>query len=608
MKQEIPSLEDILADGSTEDNMLEVPLTGKIFSTFLAITVTIALVIVAQLFNIGGVQRDLYLKSAQANMTRADVEPAPRGIIKDRFGNPLVRNEPAFRAFISFKGLPHDAVERESALQAIADIIGNSYGDIIDMLENHDWRLGRLLLSANLSHDELIAFSIKQIPGIDIEPGFMRVPAHQFAFSHLLGYTGLVAQQDLERSPQLTLEEEIGKSGLELFYDDLLRGMSGQQISVLDAHSEVQETYIVREPSIGEDVYTFIDGELQTYLYERLTQQVQAFGNSGAVGVAVNPQNGEVLALVSIPSFDTNRVADFLNVSGEPLFNRAVSGRYNPGSTIKPLVAVAALEEQIVDPEDLFFSSGSLRIPNPYYPDKPSIFLDWKPHGWVNIYSALAKSSNVYFYIVGGGFENTDGLGIQVLRQWWQLFRLDKQTEIDLPEEKVGFLPSAEWKRKRENDPWRVGDTYNVSIGQGDLTVTPLELLNYVLVIANGGSSYRFNVAQREPEVLSTIAEHVDTASFEVVRRGMRDAVAKQYGTAHMLSDVPMDIAAKTGTAQVGDGKTNALFIGYGPFEEPEIALLIIIEDAREGSLNATPVARDTFLWYYEHRMGTEAR
>ena len=254
-------------------------------------------------------------------------------------------------------------------------------------------------------------------------------------------------------------------------------------------------------------------------------------------------------------------------------------------------------------------------MPNLYNPEKPNRFLDWKAHGWVDLYSAIAKSSNVYFYEIGGGFKDQKGLGISKLKDWWQKFGLNEKTGIDLQAEESGFLPDPEWKENATKKPWLLGDTYNVTIGQGDLLVTPIQILNYISAIANGGKIYKPRVTQlvlnddnqvllrNEPSVLKDLTAEVGYYLSDI-RRGMRDAVRESYGTAHYLAGLPLEIAAKTGSAQVENNKKlNAFFVGYAPYENPQIAILILVEDAKEGSLNTVPVARDIFMWYYQNRI-----
>jgi penicillin-binding protein 2 len=297
-------------------------------------------------------------------------------------------------------------------------------------------------------------------------------------------------------------------------------------------------------------------------------------------------------------------------------------------------VAIASLKEGIIRPEDEIFSRGYLEIANPYNPEAPSRFVDWKPHGWVNLYSAIARSSNVYFYVLGGGLPKNEyslskrgevkGLGISKLKEYWQLFGLSSKTGIDLPGEKQGFLPDPDIKMKNTKDIWRLGDTYNVSIGQGDLMITPLELLNYISVIGNGGKLMRpfivkkifspkgLVIKENHPEVLKDYSLEFKNY-FKEVERGMIDAVSKSYGSAYALSDLPIQIAGKTGSAQIyNNKKTNALFVGYLPVDfllqagiplEKQIAVLILIEEAEAGSVNTLPVAKEIFKWYYENRI-----
>ena len=240
--------------------------------------------------------------------------------------------------------------------------------------------------------------------------------------------------------------------------------------------------------------------------------------------------------------------------------------------------------------------------------------MDWRPHGWVNLRSALARSSNVYFYTVGGGFENVKGLGINRLKEYWQRFDLDKQTGIDLEGEGVGFLPDPDEKEKRTGQIWRIGDTYNVSIGQGDLAVTPIRLLVFFSSLANSGKVLQpFLVKKIVNEKGEIIKENQPTEIFNYVdwqdeikevQKGLQDAVSKPYGTASLLYDLPYKTSAKTGSAQIANNtKTNAFFVGYGPSDHPQIAVLVLVEDAKEGSINTLPIAHDVLKWYYENRL-----
>lgn len=616
MRRDDLNLEDILTDRVREEDLLEVPLTERVFKISFALAALLIVAVMVRLGDLGVLKHDFYRGRALANMMGVQVEQAPRGVITDRFGKPLVHNEPSFNAYLIPRYLPLGAKERIELIKRVEDILGVPSGDLGGRMERKDWSMSdRLLLSDNLTQDQLVALSAANFPGVQLEPGFKRVHEAPLAYAHLVGYTGLVGEDDLQRNPALVIDDVVGRAGLEAYYDQWLRGTNGEAVTIRDAHGDVAGEQQSKPPEPGMDLATYIDRDFQDFFYQRLTNALGALGRRAGVGIALNPQNGEVLALVSVPSFDASNVHRYLTQPYQPLFNRAVTGRYTPGSTIKPLVAVAALSERVITPNTQILSTGSIEIPNPYNQDRPSRFLDWRAHGWVDLRAALARSSNVYFYEVGGGFEGQRGLGINRLRSWWDRFQLDEQTGIDLANENVGFLPDPDWKERTTGSPWRIGDTYNVSIGQGDLLVTPMELLNYIGAIANGGTFYKPRVVavitdgkdnmvrRNEPVVLAALGGGLGEVIAEV-QHGMRDAVAQPYGTAHLLEDLPIPVAAKTGSAQIENNrKTNAFFVGYAPAEQPQIAILVLIEDALEGSLNAVPVARDVLLWYYEHRL-----
>src|SRR6185369_6794081 len=274
------------------------------------------------------------------------------------------------------------------------------------------------------------------------------------------------------------------------------------------------------------------------------------------------------------------------------------------GSTIKPLVGIAALKEGVIDPARTIFSPGYLDIPNPYNPSKPTRYLDWRPQGDVNMAAAIAQSSDVYFYEVAGGFGSQKGIGISRLREWWQKFRLDQKTGIDLPGEASGFLPSPEWKEKRDGRPWLLGDTYNVSIGQGDMDITSIQLLSYIAALANGGTIYQpvLNKEAPHPKALADLT-YLGPQIAEI-QKGMRRTVTSPLGTAHALNDLPFAVDAKTGSAQVlNNTQENAFFVGYIPGTESgvdtgsPIAILVLVEHSKEGSPNTLPIAKDVLRW-----------
>ena len=616
MKQSDLNLENILSDERKEEDWLEIPLADRVFKIFSLVFFILAGVMLVQFLNLSIWQHDFYAQRAFANASDIQIKPAPRGIIFDRFGKALLSNESAYNVFLAPTELPKSLEERTRIFDRISVLLEINTGVLSDKILKKDWNLSdRLFLTDSITHDQLVSLSVETIPGLKIEPTFERVHESTFKFSHVLGYSSLVGAEDLQNNSELTIDDLVGRAGLEAYYDNYLRGTNGREVFLRDSRGQIMDKQATESPKPGANLETYIDGDFQEYFYDRLQEALNNLGRSVGVGIAINPQNGEVLALFNIPGFDSTNISVFLNQTDQPLFNRAVSGLYSPGSTIKPLVATAALIEGVIDPLKQIFSAGYIEVPNPYNQDLPSRFLDWKPQGWVDLYSALARSSNVYFYEIGGGFTGEEGLGIDRLKEWWHKFSLDEKTNIDLIGEKSGFLPDPVWKEEKTKIPWRLGDTYNVTIGQGDLLVTPLGLLHYVSAIANGEKFYEPRIMKvitnEKGEVIKESKPKINKdLSLEIgqvlpdVRQGMRDAVAKLYGTANLLSSLPVEVAAKTGSAQIeNNAKTNAFFVGYAPYDNPQIAIIILVENAREGSLNVVPVAKDVFMWYYENRI-----
>jgi penicillin-binding protein 2 len=462
------------------------------------------------------------------------------------------------------------------------------------------------------------------LPTLRVEADFNRVYPEGEIFSSVVGYIGLTTSDDLRRNPGLSGRDFIGKSGLEAYYDGELRGADGLRVKIRDAKGNVLDEELKDSPRAGEDLRLTLDADFQRYFYRRMRDGLAALGRRAGAGIALDPGTGKILALVSFPTFDNNvfsgggageRLA-ILNDPQKPIFNRAISGMYAPGSTVKPLVGVAALAEKVISPNRSVFSPGYLDVPNPYNPANPTRFLDWRYQGEVNLYSAIAQSSNVYFYLAGGGSgqgvlpQNVlggggeiQGLGISRLREWWAKFGLGKPTGVDLPGEAEGFLPSPEWKEEKGRRPWLLGDTYNVSIGQGDLLLTPLQLLDYISAIANGGVAYRPHLKLgNEPEILYDLSRF--GSEIKEVQKGMRETVTSPLGTAYALNGLALKVAAKTGSAQIeGNRAENAFFVGYAPYDDPQIAVLVLVENARQGSLNAVPIAKDVLDWYYWNRI-----
>ena len=604
--------EEILLDSSGR-GFIEKQLSFWAFRLVIFLELTLGVILVMRLFNLTLFNYNYFRGISLANTGREISTVAPRGIIYDRFGEPLVENIPSFKAFINrneFYKIYKTYEERKEFLDQVAKILEVDVRSLEAGLKESGFY--NFLIPNILSKDQLIAIKEFNSRALDVQSSYRRQYLHHEVTSHVLGYVGIVNNNDLAKNDYLKINDDVGRAGLEFFYDEILRGEEGKRQVVRDSRGNIIDTLREVPPKSGEILKTTLDLDFQNYFFNRLKEGLASLGRRSAVGLAMNPQNGEIIALISLPSFDNNvfgnnneAVRKILNDKNKPLFNRAVGGLYNPASTIKPLHAFAALKEGVIDTNKSIFSKGYIELPNPYNPESPSRFVDWKPNGWVNVYSALAKSSNIYFYSVGGGFEDVSGLGISRLANYWDRWGYGKKTGIDLPYEGEGFLPNPEEKEERTNQIWRIGDTYNVSIGQGDLLVTPLQLLSQISALANGGKFYRPHMTLVDSKEIEPTYDYSDSREIiSEIKRGMTHVVTKDYGTAHLLNTLPMAVAGKTGSAQVSNNtKTNAIFVGYIDSENPELAILILVEDAKEGSLNTIPIAYDVFEWYYWNRI-----
>lgn len=621
------AFEDALSDDWRRDlDVAEVSIGGQPMR-YLAIAIAVAVLAIAGRIVFLGLNYGYYTVRAGQNVAQENDTPAPRGIIYDREGDILADNKAAFSALLNVRAFLENESQESSTLAMIQNVLAVSSSEVwslVDAAKNNDFA-SPVVLADNLDQSEIVNLQALNSGTVELKSDFARIYPNGPDFSSVVGYAGRVTAQDLLKDPSLKNQDVIGKTGIEAFYDGSLRGTPGISVTYTNAQGKSLGEKQQSVPQIGTPVTLTIDGGLQNYFYNALSDQLAFLGRPVGLGIAMDPRTGAVLSMINLPGYDNNvfsepgqgtEIQRLLTSSNQPLFNRAVDGYYNPGSTIKPLDAVAALAEGVIDSTREIFSPGYLLVPNPYNSSTPSRFLDWQYQGNVNLASALAQSSDVYFYIVGGGSparstpllnDSSDygisGLGIARLNTWWQKFGLGKPSGIDLPDEGVGFLPTPAWKQQHSGTPWLLGDTYNVSIGQGSLLLTPIQLLDYISAIANGGDIYHpFLNASSTPAV----AEDLTSLFPEIrqVQEGMREGVAAPKGTSHTLHNLPFSVCAKTGSAQVENNtQENALFVGYAPCDNPQIALLILIENSKQGSLNAVPVAGDVLNWYYENRM-----
>jgi penicillin-binding protein 2 len=425
---------------------------------------------------------------------------------------------------------------------------------------------------------------------------------------HSIGYVRLPAR---DTSGVYYREGIEGVSGAELVYDDALRGKNGRKIIETDARMHVLSEGVIEEAVPGESVTLSVDARLQEALHGYIKSLADSIPFTGGAGVIMDVRTGEIIAMTSYPEYkpeimlagDAEQIAAYNSDERTPYLNRTVAGQYTPGSIVKPFFAAAALTEGIVRPETTFVSTGELRLANPYNPGQYSVFTDWKAHGAVNLRRALAVSSNVYFYYIGGGWGSQEGLGITKMESYMRLFGFGMPTGITIEGERHGIIPSPEWKAKTfPNDPdWRIGDTYITAIGQYGFQVTPIQVVRAVAALANGGllltpriDTTHTRYGAREIDIPD---EHLRT-----VRAGMRDAVLG--GTAAGLNVPYVDVAGKTGTAEVGVSKdyVHSWSMGFFPYNKPRYAFAIMMEHGpRKNLMGATSVMRNMFDWMHVH-------
>lgn len=568
--------------------------------------------------------KSFYMQSQQNRFLSRPIYAA-RGIIYDRFGHAFVENVPSFGLSFEKGEFLKKGGNLQKLLEELASLLGVSQEFFFELGFPRDYNPNslpqRIFIMKNLTLKEAVQLNarVTDFPGINVFESYRRVYQDSYAYSHVLGFVGKISNEDLRSRPELKGEELVGKGGTEAFYDVFLRGRRGKKIIEVDASGRESRFRLMQKAKQGNSLVISLDKGLQDAAFRILDNHLN--GNKGASIVIADPQNGEILSLISYPSFNINKFGydlsseefkKVLNDPLKPLFNRAISGEFPSGSTIKPLIAAAVLEEKIIDPQKQIFDPGYLDVPHPYHPGEYSRFFDWKPHGWVDLYDALAVSANVYFYVVGGGYDKQAGLGIERIKRYATTFGLGSRLGIDLEGEKTGLFPDPEIKRiiEPQNPVWRIGDTYNVSIGQGGVKVTPLQMAMAASAIANGGTLWWPHLLKEIKDENGNIVKKIEPRPIRTnivspktlmhVIKGMRRAVTD--GTAKLLSSLPVKAAAKTGTAQAGSGLPHAWVTAFAPVENPEISVTVMVEHAGEGSTVAMPITYEILKWYFENR------
>jgi len=556
----------------------------------------------------GGYWRTL----AEENRIRSYPIKSLRGIIADRNNKPLVANELGFNLIAIPTDLLKQKGELAEILSSLAEILEKPKEEIENVLKDNAGLSVPIVVEENISRETALVLESKfaENPAIFVEITTQRNYIDSIYFSHILGYVGKISQEEHEKHPDYPIDDYVGKTGLEFYYENILRGSYGEKLVEVDSQGKIQTIFAQKEPLAGKNITLSVDSDLQKKLYYEINQTLRALGLDKAAGVAIDPTNGQILALVSFPGFDNNKFIQglskkdfekFIQNPSKPLFNRAISGTYPPGSIIKPLIAAAALNERVVTSNQSINCSGSITIYHPYYPNIFYTFRDWKAHGSTNITKAIAESCDVYFYTIGGGYGSIEGLGVGKINRYLKQFGLGEILGIDLPNEAKGLVPDENWKRENKNEDWYIGDTYNISIGQGDLLTTPLQMALATAVIANNGTLFRPQIVNKidENSVSPQIIRNniIDKEMLDIIKKGMRETIIS--GTAKPLYDLPVKVAGKTGTAQAPGGKTHGWFTAFAPYDNPKIVLLILIENGGEGSAVAVPIAEEVLRWYF---------
>ena len=568
------------AEMGFSDQKLEIPLMKKILQVFFAFCFLAILGLFVKTFQLQVAEGEGFVRLAEKNKFIIHQIQAERGAIYDQNMEQLVFNKSTF-----------DLVCPDEIIK-------------------------------NISYQDLILFEIKgpdEFPDCRIETNVVREYKDGEVFSHLIGYTGKIKGEEFVSAPEFySINDYVGRDGVENFYEIYLRKNPGKLRVERDALGNAISQEVLSLSESGKSLILWLDADLQRKAKAELENKYQELGAKGAVVIAMDPRSGGILSLVSLPNFDNNLLQkggdpqslDSLLSDPEkvkPFFNRAISGRYLTGSTIKPFVAYAALEEKIITAEKQIYGSAYIEIPHQYDPEISYKFRDWTTHGWVDVRKAIAQSCNIYFYTIGGGYERQKGLGPTKIKEYLELFGWTDKTGIDLPGEAAGFVPDIAWKRERFNEGWWDGNTYFLSIGQEFLQITPLEVTVAYAAIANNGILYQPKVVKEiingeiiEPQVVRQ--DFLNSENLRAVKEGMRQAVTgvnSPQASAVILNSLPVSAAAKTGTAELGGDRYNNWVTVFAPYEDPEIVLTVMIENVKGVQAAVLPVAKEILEWYF---------
>lgn len=599
-----------------EDNINKIPKSAYIFAIFLCILFLILLFF--RLFYLQTYKFDYFNSLSFGNRERESYIKAKRGIIYDKDFNKLVYNIPKFQLFYIPYYITDDEKELILLKERLINELGLSESEVanISFADYIDKKLIKEIYESSLALD--LNIKIKDFPGFYLESSYYRKYNELDSLSHILGYVSSISPEKYEKNKEEYLPDDIvGDYGIELYYEDYLRGELGLEKYEVDSLGYKSNIISTSFPKSGNNLKLTIDYDLQKKSEEVLRKVLDDNDLEKGVVIFMNPNDGSILSMVSMPTFSSNdftlrnneEITKSLNDENKPMLNRAISGRYAPASTFKLVMGAIGLEEDIVSTRTIVKDVGYLRVVNKYDPNIFYYYRSWESTGlgYMNIYDALAYSSNIYFYYVGGGHNEFKGLGINKMNEYFNLLKLDQKTGIDLSYEISGFTPSPVWKEEVKNEAWTLGNTYYTSIGQGDLLLTPIVVANYVSYFAKEGKNFVPHfldsvydqggnlIYDYEDKVM--VSNVFDDYNVSVIRQGMKKAVTS--GTCSRLNVLNKDLAAKTGTAQVAGSLNNAWLVGFGPYYDPEFAFIVLIEEGGEGSKTAMDVAYEIIEYYF---------
>ena len=547
---------------------------------------------------------EYYSRLSAKNQFLLQSVQAERGVIYDNQLRQLVQNTANFSLVLEKTEFFNNKTYHD-ILDKVAFVLKKTPFEIKTLIDNSSQQ--EVVLAKSLDHDTLLSLmsQVNTWPGVSIQKDLKRQYPEGKLLAHVIGY---VSRKDQE-----------GKAGLEKEYNDVLQDNPGLLQVQRDNRGRKLSVKILQDPSPGKSLVLNLDLSLQRKITETLQKRMLEVRSSQANAVAMDPNNGHVLALVSLPSYDDNIFSsplaknDLENLEkqkGFSLFNRAISGiGYPTGSVIKPLIGLAALEDHIITSKTILPCPEKICVTNKYS-HQQTCYHDWKYHGPSDLRRAIAESINTYFYVIGGGTKDFQGLGAKRIEDWLQKFHWGQLTGIDLPQEGQGVLPPLDHN-------WHLGDTYHLSIGQGNFSITPLQVAVAYSALANGGTLYQpqvvHSIVQEENAQLKTLktfspvvlASHLGSAAnIEVVREGMRQAVTSLHGSSHLLNSLPEAVASKTGTAQTGKQEHYHNWIAvFGPYKNPNIVLVLMMKDVPKSMVALRSTAKEILNWYFHNKM-----